>query len=107
MRVLIGHVLTRADIEAIEAEDGPSTLAAWREHRPDVIVLDHKMPPTSGFDIAAQILSEDPNQLIFMFSALVDEGIRARTEQMGITLCLSKDRVFDIPDLVRQFVNRA
>jgi CheY-like chemotaxis protein len=105
MRALVCDVLRRAEVEVIEAADAEETYAGWRDHRPDVIVLDHLMPPVSGFDIAARILGEDPGQVIFLFTALVNPDVRAASERAGITLCLSKDRVFDIPDLVRAHVN--
>jgi CheY-like chemotaxis protein len=101
IRALVGDVLRRADLEVVEAADAEQTLALWRRHRPDVIVLDHMMPPVSGFDLAEQILGESPNQVIFLFTAFLDTGVRERSERLGITLCLPKERVFDIPDLVR------
>ena len=107
MRVLVSDVLRRAQIDVVEAADADATLAGWRAHRPDVVVLDHLMPPNSGLDIARQILAEDPSQVIFLFTGLVDSGVRANSDQLGITLCLSKERVFDLPDLVRMYVSPA
>jgi CheY-like chemotaxis protein len=106
MRALVGDVLRRADLEVVEAGDAESTLAGWRTHRPDVIVLDHLMPPVTGLHIAEEILSEDPHQLIFLFTAMDEAEVRDHAEQLGIALCLKKDRVFEIPDLVREFVSR-
>jgi CheY-like chemotaxis protein len=103
---LVGHILEKDGIDVLEAADAGATLTVWREQRPDVIVLDHKMPPDSGFAVAEQILAEDPAQVIFLFTAFVDAEITAKSEDLGITLCLGKDRVFDIPELVRAHVNR-
>jgi len=101
MRVLISHVLGAAEIEVVEASDAEETVAQWRALRPDVIVLDHRIPPTNGLAIAEQILGEDPEQVIFLFTAYVDREIRSRAEQLGITACVAKDQIFEIPDLVR------
>jgi CheY-like chemotaxis protein len=107
MRALVGDVLRRAGVDVVEAPDAESALSGWRAHRPDVIVLDHLMPPATGLHIAEQILGEDPTQLIFLFTALDEAEVRDQAQQVGIALCLKKDRVFEIPDLVREFVSRA
>jgi CheY-like chemotaxis protein len=70
-----------------------------------VIVLDHLMPPVTGLDIAEQILGEDPHQLIVLFTAMDEGAVRPSAAQVGIALCLKKDRVFEIPDLVRGLVS--
>jgi len=105
MRALAGDVLRRADVEVIEAGDADSTLERWRAHRPDVIVLDHLMPPVTGLHIAQQILGEDPTQLIFLFTALDDPGVRADAAELGIARCVRKQDVFSLPDLVRDAVS--
>ncbi|HEV3225294.1 MAG TPA: response regulator transcription factor [Acidimicrobiales bacterium] len=108
IRALMVQVLRTADVEIVgEAADAEQTIALWRTHRPDVVVLDHKMPPTSGFDVAKEILTEHPDQVIVLFTAFVDADVRAKAKQVGITVCVSKDRVFDIPDVMREHVNRA
>ena len=106
MRALVGDILRRADFEVVEAADAETTLAAWRAHRPDVIVLDHLMPPVTGLDIAEKILAEDRHQVIVLFTAMDEREVRPSAEQVGISLCLKKDRVFEIPDLVHGLVSR-
>ena len=105
IRALVGDILRRADLEVVEAADAEQTMTLWRQLRPVVVVLDHLMPPVSGFDLAEQILGEAPNQVIFLFTALLDTEVRERSERLGITLCLPKERVFDIPDLVRAYLS--
>ena len=105
MRALISHVLRAQEIDVVEAVDAEETLARWREFRPDVIVLDHRMPPTSGLELAKVILDDEPGQVIFLFTAFVDAEIRAEAAQLGIVACISKDQVFELPDLVRGHVS--
>src|SRR4051812_3644349 len=105
MRVLLSHVLGAEEIEVVEACDAEETVARWRALRPDVIVLDQRMPPTNGLAIAEQILGEDPGQVIFLFTAYVDREIRSQAERLGITACVAKDQIFEIPGLVRAHVS--
>lgn len=101
MRALAGDVLRRADVDVIEAGDAEAVVAQWRAHQPDVIVLDHLMPPDTGLHIAERILAEQPQQVIFLFTALNDADIRAKCAAVGIRRCVPKQDVFELPDLVR------
>ena len=107
MRALVCDILRRADIEAFEASDAEAALTVARQEDPDVVLLDHRIPPLSGFEIAERILGERPDQVIFLFTALLDADVRDKADDLGITMCLSKDQVFEIPDLVRDHLNRA
>ena len=105
MRALIAHVLRVEEIDVVEAATAEETLARWRELRPDAIVLDQRMPPATGLEIAQSILDEQPGQVILLFTAFVDAAIRADAARLGITACVSKDQVFDIPELLRAALN--
>ena len=105
MRVLIAHVLRAEDIDVVEAADAEETLAQWRATRPDAIVLDQQMLPTTGLEVASSILADEPGQVIFLFTALVEPDIRAKAKALGITGCVSKDQIFEIPSLLRAHIN--
>src|ERR1700756_1276144 len=69
-------LLTGAGYDVVgEAGDAPSLIAAVREHSPDVVVTDIRMPPThtwEGLDAARAIRSEFPEVGILLFSAFVE-----------------------------------
>lgn len=47
---------TRADIEVVGAvADGAAALRACREHGPDVVVLDYRLPDVDGATVAADL----------------------------------------------------
>jgi DNA-binding NarL/FixJ family response regulator len=47
---------TRADIDVVAGvADGASALRAYREHEPDVVVLDYRLPDVDGGSVAAEI----------------------------------------------------
>jgi len=107
MRVLIGHVLRAAGIEVVaEATTSDEAIDFWREFRPDVIVLDQRMPPTTGVEVAGTILADDPTVVILLFSAAVDNEIRTAAANAGIAACVSKENVFDIPAIAQAHLDR-
>lgn len=59
-----------ADIPGIEvvasASDGAQALSAMREHRPDVVLLDIKMPLANGLEVAAAVNEAGSPAVIFV-----------------------------------------
>lgn len=58
-----------------EAADGPQTLAAYRAHRPDVVLLDLRMPGLEGPEVIAALRREDPKAHILVLT--VQDGDEA------------------------------
>lgn len=57
------------DMEVVaEAEDGAEAVAAYRTHRPDVVVLDLRMPTQGGVETIRQIRAEFGNARVLIFS---------------------------------------
>lgn len=71
------------DIEVVDARDAETGLAAFRTHRPDVIVVDISMPGVSGLELARRILLEDAGARIVVFSMNDDPIFAARAIEAG------------------------
>jgi len=57
------------DIDVVaEAEDAPSAYQAFKECKPDVVVVDISMPGRGGIDLVRQIRQLDSNARILMFT---------------------------------------
>jgi two-component system, NarL family, response regulator len=57
------------DIEMIaEAQTAGEALTLFREHRPDVVLMDIKLPDGSGIDATAQICLEFPGAKVIMLT---------------------------------------
>ena len=106
MRFLLRAVIERANAGlevAGEAGGAAEALEQWRSLGPDVILLDHRMPGTTGLQVAEVILSEHPEQSIILFSAYLDDDLVASANALGIRACISKDRYDDIPDALWRY----
>src|SRR5688572_26893738 len=105
MRFLVRSVIEAANeglTVAGEARDGLTGLDSWRTDQPDVVLIDHRMPGMTGLELAEQILTEDPDQAIIMFSAYLDDAVVLRANQLGVKACLAKDAYQQIPDALWQ-----
>jgi len=52
-----------------EAGDGRSALAAARELRPDLVLLDIQLPDLDGFDVAARLTADDDAPKVILVSS--------------------------------------
>lgn len=112
MRMLIRIVIEMANngLSIVgEAADGDEAIQVWRDLDgppvPDVVILDNRMPKLTGLEVAEQILAERPDQLILLYSAFLDDAVRAKASELGITRCVSKQELEQLPSLVRELTS--
>lgn len=101
MRVLIRTTIEIANaglVVACEARDGLEALAVWEACRPDVVILDYRMPGITGLEAAARILDRHPDQPIVLFSAYLTDAVRRSAADLGVRACLAKDEVHRLPE---------
>lgn len=91
IRFLVRRLVEEADWRvAGEASSGEEAVARWRELRPDIIVLDQRMPGLTGLEAAERILAEDGAQRIVLFTMMKDEVLDRLAAALGVRACLSK-----------------
>jgi CheY-like chemotaxis protein len=73
--------------QAFDGERGV-TLYAAMVPRPDLVILDYRMPVLDGLGAAAAILAHDPTARIVFVSA--DSSIEQRAKQVGAAAFLAK-----------------
>jgi serine/threonine-protein kinase PknK len=97
------ELLTSAGFEVVDrGGDADQLLRAVREHRPDLVVVDIRMPPThttEGLDAARIIRRDFPEMAIMLLSAHaeVEEATELLASGRGSGYLL-KDRVTDVDD---------
>jgi len=108
------RLLEDAGFEVVgEAGDGEDLLRKVRAHKPDVAVVDIRMPPThvdEGLQAARVIRDEMPEVGVLMLSQYVEEGYVTSLLEHGAAGVgyLLKDRVAEIDrftDAIRQVAN--
>jgi serine/threonine-protein kinase PknK len=76
LREGIASLLREADYDVIErAQDGRTLVDAVRAGRPDLVIIDIRMPPThtsEGIDVARSIRAEFPEIGILLLSAHIE-----------------------------------
>jgi DNA-binding NarL/FixJ family response regulator len=74
-----------------EAEDGQEAVKQWMQHRPDVALLDLRMPVLDGIGAIEQIRRVDPAARIILLTTFDDEEDIYRAIRAGAKAYLLKD----------------
>ena len=75
---------------AFEACDGFDAVAGCRSRRPDVVLMDVKMPVFDGLSAAEIILKEDLAGSVILLTAFSDEEIVKKAGEIGVSGYLVK-----------------
>ncbi len=106
LRDALTRLLTDFDVEVAAAVATPEELlSAAEEHKPDVFVVDVRLPPTytdEGVHAAGELRARDPEAKVLLLSQAVEERyarelLAQRSEGLGYLL---KDRVADGAEFV-------
>jgi DNA-binding NarL/FixJ family response regulator len=104
VRLLIAddHVVVRAGLKSLlddvfdidivaDAADGEEAIRLARRHRPDVILLDVRMPGADGLAVLGQLRTELPGAAVVMFSSYDNPTYIARAVALGAAGYLVKN----------------
>ena len=76
-----------------DADGGEAALEAIERLRPDVVLLDLRMPDLDGLEVLERLrdLDPPPRCKVLIVSASLDEGIEQAARTAGAAGCVSKD----------------
>ena len=83
----------RPDVEVVASvADGASAVAAALEHRPDVVLMDYRLPGLDGLQATARLRAAEPGVAVVALTASANEGEREALVAAGAVACLTKDQ---------------
>ena len=86
----------REEVEVVAAVgDGAAAVAATLEHRPDVVLMDYRMPGLDGVEATMQLLADFPDLRVVALTASADDVQRQELLAAGAVACLRKDEELD------------
>ncbi|ABM18282.1 MULTISPECIES: UvrY/SirA/GacA family response regulator transcription factor [Marinobacter] len=88
------------DIDVIgQASSGEEAIDCVRENRPDIVLMDIRMPGIGGLEATRRILRIDDSIRVIVVTACADDPYPARVMQSGATAYVTKGA--DIQEMVR------
>lgn len=102
MLIVDDHALVRMGISRLlndvpdmsvvgEADNGDIALALVKSEKPDVILLDMKMPGMDGWEVIRRLTKTNPNIKIIALTALCNKTLPTRILQLGAFGYLTKE----------------
>ena len=86
----------RSDMEIVgAAEDGVEAVELARELRPDVVLMDYRLPGMDGVEATAALLQAYPDAAVIGLTASANVRERQALTDAGAVACLSKDDDLD------------
>ena len=83
----------RADVQIVAAVgDGAAAVSAAVEHRPDVVLMDYRLPGMDGIQATVQVLEALPETAVVALTASADDAEREALVEAGAVACLTKDQ---------------
>ena len=96
----------RGDVEVVAAVgDGAAAVSAAIEHRPDVMLMDYRMPAMDGVQATAQVRAAMPEVAVVALTASANAAEREALVEAGAVQCLRKDQELD--EIVAAILNAA
>lgn len=75
------------------AADGQDALEQIRALRPDVAVLDLRMPGLGGLEVCALVAGAGATRHVVVLTMFVDRELQSRAREAGARVCLSKQEL--------------
>jgi len=80
------------DVKVIaDAENGEQALLLVREHAPDVVLLDMKMPGIDGWEVTRRLKKSNPDIKVIAVTAMSIDPLPTRVLQLGAMGYLTKE----------------
>src|SRR5438132_11066980 len=74
-----------------EAENGEEALLMVKTHKPDVLLLDMKMPGIDGWEVTRRLKKSHPNIKVIAVTAMCSDPLPTRVLQLGAMGYLTKE----------------
>ena len=91
IRNLLDTLLRRKGYDVVLAESGRKGLELFRRERPDVVVLDLKMPEMDGLTVLRQIHSLDPKKPVIILTGAGTAETEQQVRALGVTEYVEKE----------------
>jgi len=91
IRNLLDTLLDRKGYDVILADNGQKGLEVFRRERPDIVVLDLKMPGMDGLTVLQQIRHLDPTQPVIILTGAGTPEMEQQVMALGVTDFVEKE----------------
>jgi CheY-like chemotaxis protein len=100
IRRLLRRTFAGSATEIWECSDGSAALPLYEQHRPDVVLMDMRMPQMDGLTATRQIREAHPSACIVIVTDYDDDDLRLAASEAGASGYALKQNLEDLPRIV-------
>jgi CheY-like chemotaxis protein len=100
IRRVLRRILADTASAIWECADGLEALAAYKEHRPDIVLMDLRMPHVDGLTATRQIRAYDPSARIIIVTDYLDDDMKTAALEAGACDYVLKQDISGLPEIV-------
>ena len=107
MRSLIKSIVADLVESVTECADGARALGAYCECRPDLVLMDVRMPGLDGIAATSQIKDRFPDASVIMVTDYDDNQLRQAARKAGACAYVLKEDLFDVRQIIDERLSQA
>jgi len=88
--VIAAHISIRTKDSVLVACSAAEARLLIREHRPEVLIVDFKMPEETGLDLIRSVRSPGYQPFIVLISAMFDNELALQSLRAGVCIAMAK-----------------
>ena len=100
MRRMIKQFIRRHVDEFVECADGAEALECYRQHNPDLVLMDIKMKSVDGLTATKEIIAAYPQARVVIVSQWDTTGLRKNARAAGAIDYISKSNLLPLRRLI-------
>ncbi len=92
--------------EVIIAQDGEEAVNKYKETRPDLTLMDIKMPKTDGYEALDKMKQYDSGAKVILITAYyIDEEKHQKAKSIGLIATINKPYTFEtLEEIIKKYV---
>src|SRR5271163_4038348 len=99
IRRILRRILADTASAIWERADGSEALAAYEKHRPDIVLMDLRMPHVDGLTATRRIRGYDPSARIIVVTDYLDEDMKTAALEAGAREYVLKQEISGLPEI--------
>ena len=107
VRRLIKRATSEIAQNVVECEDGADSLDAYAAHRPDIVLMDIRMPRMDGLAATRRLLRSYPNAKVIILTDSSDEELRTAARDAGACAYALKQNLTQLEDVILEVRSRS
>jgi CheY-like chemotaxis protein len=106
VRRLLKRVIAEIGAAVVECSDGAHALAAYIEHRPDIVLMDVRMPLMDGLTATRQIRKHDSLARVVIVTDYDEDELRSLATESGAFGYIVKQNLTRLAELIRSAIEQ-